>query len=1854
MTDDPKKTDSINPSGSDNISVEIPDDDAVDDMFSGIQNPTEEPETETAPDSSQSKTGEQDLPQGMPPPYDPVGDTPDAPEESKSAEDIPIESPTEDTPVEESPAEEKAPTDDITFEEESVPPSPYSLDDTPESVEISTIDADVVPEPPKPKEEVPAEPTATTETTTDKPATFEVEVLDDSAQEPLPAPGSAGSSPAPFDPNQTKIWQALLNEYEREIKAIGEVPAAAIFYYESGKIWEEKLAQPRNAWECYNQAFQLQPTLIPNIRAAERLATQVGNWSVAVQILESEIEVTDDPEYKAHLCHRRGRILEEKLGHIEEARSAYDSAIALSPDNIELLKQQERLSISMGEWKTVIDIRKQLLGLLKDPALVVQLFLGSAKIYQDRLGEPENSERLLKHVLEIEPHNLTALQSLRRIYLASQRFEAALETLKIEAQITKNPSLAAWLHYQAAQILREQLGDRDAAIDELQKALTISPNNNMALAELANILENLMRWQELVEILSKQAAVITDRQELVSIHFKLGEIWEDKLFSEQEAVSSYQKVIESNPNYTPALQALGRIYYRKGMWNELAQMYEIEIKETNQDKPKAIKLYKLAEILEERLDKDEESIQKLEQCLELNRGYLPALKALGRLYTKYNRWEALIQMYEYELANTSDKDQIIFLLDKIGTLWEDKLGNFDKSIETYQRLLDEVPNNLPAIRTLGKLYPRAARWEELIRINDLESQLVGDQKQVVSLLHRNAEVYEEKLNDKDTAIEIYQKVLSLAPNYLPALQALGRLYFVKGRWNDLIKMNYQEIEVSQNEDQKVNLLFKIGELFEEKLVQEDDAVEAYREVLRLRPNYFPAMKALIRITESKRDWEGLIDIYKMEADSLEDPQQKVLSLFRMVEILENNLHQIERAIETLYSILDIVDDHMPTIRYLARLLTMNQDWGRLLEIYKKALETTTSDSQKVEILFNIAEIQSRHINDLSVAAEYYEKILKIKPDHLIAIEALERIYLSQRNYSALVSVYGSLINSVKDPLFQLSLHSQIADIKENRLQPSQNAGDNHLQVLSLRPNHPEAIRSLDILYHRFGTWKGLRLLYEQELRQAKSKDEAIDLCVKIGDLAETRLDSLELAAHYYNEALKISQDYLPAIKALKRVYTALGDHQNMIALLDREGQVSRDPHQAISSLLEAAQVYRDRFNDPEKAVDCFFKVLEKDPKESQSFSQLEELLLQQSSWEKLAVLYQNKISVSEDDTQLGSLHSKLAGLFGQKLSRPRDAAEHYRKALQLNPKNQEAISALAQIAFEIGNWDESIQLSNQLIDLTIDPQIQAVCHTRLGIVFQEKKPNLEQATDHFKKVLQFTPGDCAALQRLKTIYVASMQWSEAVDSLQQLIEADRQSENLKDYFLELATIYETHLDQPDKAVEAYQKIQQADPTDVSIIQKLGQLYERLERWQELIDSYHSFIRLLPENNKADAIPLHMKMGGLYTNKQNNTDKAILEYKHVVQLDPHHEEAHQALADLYGKTEMYTANAAEQHRKLLQINTFNTNSLHELRRIFEEQRAFDKVFCVCALLHYLRAADKNEEFFYGENKNKVAESSDETLSVEEIEKSLVHPDEKGIIHSILRIIGAHLSKIYQPNLERHGVGKADKARPDDPFRALASNVALNIGPVDYEIFRSSQPNFLIAIENTSPPTMILGDSLVKRTSAKEQRFALGRSIKQLFDNSVFAYALDVTSLAQLIGAAVQPYFPNSALVTHAAGLSEDLSKRISKALPRKSRKELEELLQQNSDLLDQVPDYQKYKNGATHSANRFGLLMCNDIAMAIMHLSREITALSSQRLASTEEISNALGPHSHICELLQFSVSNEYARLRNRLKFSIVR
>src|SRR5918996_6311659 len=137
-------------------------------------------------------------------------------------------------------------------------------------------------------------------------------------------------------------------------------------------------------------------------------------------------------------------------------------------------------------------------------------------------------------------------------------------------------------------------------------------------------------------------------------------------------------------------------------------------------------MFKAAEILELQLRRREEAIQRYGRCLQLQPGYLPAHKALTRLYAQLERWADLAALHEQDLLQTQERDETIAILQKMASLYEERLQDLERASECLKRILEIDAEHVPTIRSLAGILERAQHWQELIALQQVEASLVRD------------------------------------------------------------------------------------------------------------------------------------------------------------------------------------------------------------------------------------------------------------------------------------------------------------------------------------------------------------------------------------------------------------------------------------------------------------------------------------------------------------------------------------------------------------------------------------------------------------------------------------------------------------------------------------------------------------------------------------------------------------------------------------------------------------------------------------------------------------------------------------------------------------------------------------------------------------------------------------------------------------------------------------------------------------------------------------------------------------------------------------------------------------------------
>jgi len=1352
----------------------------------------------------------------------------------------------------------------------------------------------------------------------------------DPSATPAPAQPAAPNAAPPADTET----QALLARYEKETRALGPVAAAAPLFHEMGQLWEQQKS-PRNASLCYENALRLDPRFLPNLRSARRLFAEVGNWGLVLSLLDAEISATTDAAARAALWFERGQLLDERLSRAAEAVESYEKGLTDNPADLALLTTLEPVYASRRDDGKLLGVYLALADLSTDERLRAHYLLNASQLCAERLGQEAQAAELLDRAFALRRRDPVVLAAVKRRAERGGQGDALLKALAAEAEGLG--AQAGPAYYRISRIY-ERVNRTEDSIGALQAARRVAPQDALVLSELARLYETFGRWEELAEVLAARAGVIADEAERVALNMRLGALFEERLKREDEAIARYQAVLQLQPNNQLALSALGKLYFRRQDWPGLLGTYEREAASLDDPKMKAAPLYKAAELLEVRLGRDDEAISRYNELLQLVPGYLPAQKALSRLYEKHGRFAELAAMYEQEVAQTRDRDQAISTLHQVSSIYEDHLQDTDRAAGALRRVLELAPEHLPTIRALARLYERAGRWAEVIEMNDLESSHTGDTKQIVSLLHRNAEIYEEKLQKPEEAIEAYRKLLALSPAYLPALKALGRLYAIRQRWSDLIQMYRQEADIAPSIEHAAILTYKIGEIHEDRLGDVDQAVAAYQEVLTLAPTHFQALRALARIHRQSGQWESLVEVLRAEAAARTDPGERANTLFQVAAIWED-AGRLEPAVEAYLEVLRLSPSHETSLRALERIYAEQNNTADLVALYERETQSASSVDGRVAAYAKLARMYQSRLDEPARAAACYEQLLALQPGHLEALKGLELIRASDR--ARRLEVRRQLAEQVQSPAVAAALWASAASDLERQNKPEE-ALELWKRAHGADPKLLRAAVGLENALARAGDVAGLAKLLATELELEADPAGRTSLAMRAGRLAEAA-GELPAALGMYETAAQHAPAFLPALRGTRRMRVALGDWKAAREALHGEAAACADKGEAVQGYYEAGLVALDRLGDADGATADFQKALELDPLAAAPAQKLEELLARKGGGAALAQMQLRRGEARLASGQAAEAAEAFVDAARVLLGELRDAGGALgavERALAALPTHPTALTLQGDLLAASGHTQEAARAYDERVEQGGDRAEMARIHLRLAVLYQDQLGEPDRAAAHLQTVLADSPEDKEALERLSGLHLAARNWTAAGDVLARLIAAEQDPAKAAVHNLALARVLDEGFDDPARAIVAYQRVLEFNPADAPVFERLAYLYERLGKAADLAALLEQQAQ---RASGAQAVQLRVRAGSLYA-RLNEPTRASAQYRFAIETDPSSIEARAALAELLAREPTGLTGAIEEYRQLLRVDPFRAEAYHALFRLYDQTKQTDRQFC----------------------------------------------------------------------------------------------------------------------------------------------------------------------------------------------------------------------------------------------------------------------------------------------------------------------
>ncbi|MEM7135433.1 MAG: tetratricopeptide repeat protein [Myxococcota bacterium] len=245
-------------------------------------------------------------------------------------------------------------------------------------------------------------------------------------------------------------------------------------------------------------------------------------------------------------------------------------------------------------------------------------------------------------------------------------------------------------------------------------------------------------------------------------------------------------------------------------------------------------------------------------------------------------------------------------------------------------ILSDASDHPLGLALEAELLAAAERWDEATACFERAATHAKDGRRAASLWRAAAQLFEEKLDDTDSAVRTYVAAAGADITYLDVYRRLLTLYQRLGRSTEAEALTDARIDAGADTPNLVALLLEQASQRRSR-GDLDGVVSALHECLDLDPHHFGALTELVDTHRQRKDWqgaaEGLIRIARLKRS----PDEQVWAFSQLAELYELQLEDAPRAEAALRQVLKLAPTRAEAHDQLARVLRIQ---GKAVEAAK--------------------------------------------------------------------------------------------------------------------------------------------------------------------------------------------------------------------------------------------------------------------------------------------------------------------------------------------------------------------------------------------------------------------------------------------------------------------------------------------------------------------------------------------------------------------------------------------------------------------------------------------------------------------------------------------------------------------------------------------------------------------------------------------------------------------------------------------------------------------------------------------------------------------------------------------------------
>jgi tetratricopeptide (TPR) repeat protein len=983
------------------------------------------------------------------------------------------------------------------------------------------------------------------------------------------------------------------------------------------------------------------------------------------------------------------------------------------------------------------------------------------------------------------------------------------------------------------------------------------------------------------------------------------ELQEHKLGAPAQALDTWWAVLDLDAHAERALAEAERLGGTLGRHDDLIAMYQAMADKRDPSDVAGIAdlLSRAARLGMAHLTDRKAAITAWRRVVDLDPGNPdtggPAAEALEILYTETGDIAGLVHVLRTRADWPCDANERGRILLRVADLQENSLGQLDQAVETYRGLLDgEGESVTRAFENLDRIYQKSKQPRERAEVLKrwLDRLDVPARRTMRFLI---ATIVEKELSDLEDAVATVRPILDELPEDREALSTLARLYQAANVPAEHLEILERLLLLAKSDGERIDLLRQIAGLLQGPLARPAEALERWREILRLSFKdaaammevegllgsddlslRFAAAETLEPIYAKAGDHARLAGILRVQIALAEDGHSRAGHRARLAGIEENELKDKKSAFATWADAIKDATSDPELDRLLDAYERLAVALGEdtildIIDLYRAIEPDIMAETTRMRVQQTVAK-HAIKLGDLPLATDYYGRIVERRPDDDGALEALERIYEERGDDEHLYDVVLRRAELAGNEKAEQALRRRAA-LLARKLGRHEDAIAAWERVWALHSASSEAVAALEGLYTELGRWEDLANLLERRLEHGVPAGVGIDLRFRLAEIQLQQLSNRNRAIEYLGAVLSGESDHAGAIailegmlgepevaveaaNLLEAVYIRRNAWKELVSIDSLRLKFSEDPALRMAWTQRIAQIYEEQIEDLDEAFNWYGRVFQERPTDPGAQEQLVRLAPKQNRWRDLGRLlgeYLDNESANSDDVL--ALVRIAIRVYDQELGDHDSARPYYRRYLEALPGDRKASEIYEEALVRWEAWAELRDLLDEQSRIVGSvPDKVALLHRSAGLS-DEKLAEPVAAIDALRSILDLDPTDKRAAAALVDLLGREARWDDLRDHLVWMI-ARADDVHAKDGLtLQMAKVEAEHLGNPSMAVDHYGDVLLRTPANAEAIAALEALLGESELRARVAELLEPALRTIRDLRKlADTLEVRLE------------------------------------------------------------------------------------------------------------------------------------------------------------------------------------------------------------------------------------------------------------------------------------------------------------------------------------------------------------------------------------------------------------